>query len=177
MRGWPARIGVAAVLAVPLHLAMVWAVPRAITLTALHRIAAISGYNRAVFPPPPDEHARAVVMPSPDLLYAACAFDVSARPVLIAARPSKGYWSLAFYAANSDNFFSLNDREAHGAPVEVVLVGPRGAEIPERYRAARVVRAPTSTGLMLTRSLVTDPAGQAEATDARAATRCEDIQP
>ena len=62
-----------------------------------------------LFPPMTDASQRRVVMPSPDLLYATCAFDVRQRPLRIQADPKlPGYWSIALYAANSDNFFVLN---------------------------------------------------------------------
>ena len=81
--------------------------------------------NGAFFPPMTDHTARRVVMPSPDLLYALCSFDLSAGPWRIQADPrTPQYWSVALYAANSDNFWVGNDAEAHGRPLDVLLLRP-----------------------------------------------------
>ena len=63
-----------------------------------------------------DENARAIVRPSPDLLYAGCAFDLADGPLRIQATvPRDTYWSLSMFAANTDNFFVVNDRAAKSA--------------------------------------------------------------
>jgi len=115
-----------------------------------------------------------VVMPSPDLLYATCAFDVRQRPLRIQADPKlPGYWSIALYAANSDNFFVLNDRQAAGAPVDLVLVGPDTAKPGVLPAGAKVVTAPGGRGLLLMRVLVGDYAVERESVEAaRRTLRC-----
>jgi len=160
-------------LAAALHVLVVWLIPRAITAVFLRRIAAQAGYNEVVLPPLPTEKSRDVVKPSPDLLYALCIFDISAGPVRISARPSPGYWSIALYARNSDNFFHLNDLEVKGDHVELILSDAgRSAELQARYPDAIVVRPASSVGLMLTRSLVLDPGDIKTVIDARSSTHC-----
>jgi uncharacterized membrane protein len=86
-------------------------------------------------PPMTDHHSRRIVMPSPDLLYASCTFDVSTKALRIRAAPdAPGYWSIAPYAANSDNFFVLNDRQAAGGGTQLVCAPSAPAS---RRRAAR----------------------------------------
>jgi uncharacterized membrane protein len=165
------------VLAALLHVLVVWLVPRAITGAFISRTAKQVGYNTVTLPPLPTDKSRGVVKPSPDLLYAVCVFDVSAGPVRITAKPPEGYWSLALYGRNSDNFFTLNDREIQGDQVELILVSARDtADIAARHPSAILVRPPGNTGLMLARSLVPGPGNIEPVLVARAETRCEALK-
>jgi uncharacterized membrane protein len=136
------------------HFATVYATPWVIMARAIRTVAA-EGYNRPQFPPRADETSRTIVRPSPDLLYAACAFDVSGGAVRITAEvPPQTYWSISLFGANTDNFYKRNDLEAEGRRVDLVLVR-RGATnaVPAETRR---VEAPTDRGIILTRTLVGD---------------------
>lgn len=165
--------------AVLTHALAVWALPRLIMNRVLSRVTAEAQTPGAVFFPPLTDHLqRRVVMPSPDLLYAGCAFDVSQRPLRIRADPkSPQYWSIALYASNSDNFFVINDRQAAGAPVDLVLRTDSSTR-PDAATAAgaREVIAPSSTGLLLMRVLVTDYEREKDTVEAaRRSLRCEPL--
>ena len=87
------------------------------------KASATFGKNQTYFPAPVTASSRDIVLPSPDLLYSVCVFDVSQGPVRVTANPQlKSYWSVALYAANSDNFFVINDRKAGDKPVDLWLV-------------------------------------------------------
>jgi len=93
--------------------------------------------------------SRAIVRPSPDFAYSACPYDLSQGPVLIQVAPWDAYWSLSLYADNSDNFFTLNDREARfGGDVTLVRAGHAHPE-----RASMVVESPSQRGIALVRRL------------------------
>src|SRR5215471_11605738 len=102
---------------------------------------------------PPRRRVATVVMPSPDLLYSACAYDASDRPVLITAELPDGYWSVSAFANNTDNFFVQNDRTASNHRVRVVLSAQ-----PHFHDAVggTVVQVPSKTGIILFRQLVLD---------------------
>ena len=119
--------------------------------------------------------SRAIVKPSPDLLYCRCLFDVTRRPMKVttAAVPDT-YWSVAFYAANTDNFFVWNDRQAAGKATTIVLVG-KGQTVPPQAEGTIVVSAPTPRGLILFRTLINDDAKLAEIDQARRAAKCESM--
>ncbi|MGD0354078.1 MAG: DUF1254 domain-containing protein [Dehalococcoidia bacterium] len=96
---------------------------------------------------------RMVVRPSPDLVYSILLYDVSQQPIRFKAQiPADTYWSVAFYAANTDNFFVLNDQQVQSNPVEILLV-KQGAAIPENEKA-QVVVSPSDRGIMLVRHLL-----------------------
>lgn len=156
-RLWFYRILTLALTALVVHLAVVWAVPRVIMYRVMNGpdAQAMQMLNRAAFLPAVDASSRKVVMPSPDMLYSACVYDVSAAPVRVRAHPAlKTYWSIALYGANSDNFFVLNDRQAGQAPVDLWLVskGPNTAT-PAVPPGARVVVVPSPRGFLLMRVL------------------------
>jgi uncharacterized membrane protein len=117
--------------------------------------------------------SRRIVKPSPDLLYSQCVFDVSRRPLKITtAAPAGTYWSVALYAANTDNFFVLNDTEAKGHPATIVLMG-QGQTVETQPEGTRVVTAPTTKGIVLFRTLIDDDAREADLDQQRRAAKCE----
>jgi len=159
------------------HLLAVWALPRAI-MWRLSATASTEERAGVYLPPMTDATQRRIVMPSPDLLYATCSIDVSQRPMRIRADPkTPNYWSIALYAANSDNHFVLNDRQAGGTPVDLVVVGPKAyTQAPVLPRGTRVVNAPSAQGLLLMRVLVADYAAEREVVEAaRRTLRCEPL--
>lgn len=172
---WYLRLEVLVGLALVTHMLVVWAIPYGI-MAALSAAAPAEGRGPGLvyFPPMTDHTQRRVVLPSPDLLYATCAFDVRQQALRIQADPKlAGYWSIALYAANSDNFFVLNDRQAAGAPVDIVLVAPGAAIPPALPDGARVVTATSGRGLLLMRVLVGNYAAEREAVEAaRRTLRC-----
>ena len=186
MKPWQRLTLLAGVVAVIAHLITVWAVPRLIMREAMSRIGqetAAQGVAQAatgVYLPPPTDHAqRRIVMPSPDLLYATCAADLSRGPLRVSARVEHPrYWSIALYGANSDNFFVVNDREAMSAPtsgrIDLWITAPDTDRDPSKVPdGATVVEAPSTRILLLMRLLLTDdPADLASAQVARATLRC-----
>ena len=181
-RRWLLRALAVLGIAAGVHLLALWSIPRLIMARVLSTTPAQLGGSdpsvRVYFPPMTDATQRRIVMPSPDLLYAICLFDVSRQPQRIQADPRlPGYWSVAAYAANSDNFLVVNDRQLAGRPLDLVLVGARGAPagtvLPP---GARVVVAPSERGLVLMRVLVADYAAEKDVLEpARRTLRCEAI--
>jgi uncharacterized membrane protein len=167
------HLGAWLALAAAVHLAAVWALPRAIMWRVLQGVQAESREGVAL-PPMTDHEQRRIVMPSPDLLYATCAFDLRQRPLRVRADPkTPNYWSIALYAANSDNFFVLNDRDAAGRPVDLVLTST-DTPTPSLPAGARRVDAPGMRGLLLMRVLVGDYAREKAVVEtARRSLRCE----
>jgi uncharacterized membrane protein len=162
-------LGLAGVVVV--HLATVRLLPRVVMGIATAGMARVSGFNAAVFPPRADSAARTIVRPSPDLLYAGCAFDVRQHPLRIRAEvPRDTYWSLSMFAANTDNFFVVNDRQATSGVIDVVLARA-GSEValPD---GAQLVEAPSWRGIVLTRTLVTSEERLPEIDQARRRFSC-----
>lgn len=149
MSGAAKYVWAALAVAVLAHLAFIHAVPRVLMSVAMTRVAdgATNAWRLAERVTPA---SRAIVRPSPDFAYSACPYDLSEGPIAIRVAPWDGYWSLSLYAANSDNFFVIDDRETDGG-VEILLSrGPSGEQADAGVRA---VRSPSARGIALIRRL------------------------
>jgi uncharacterized membrane protein len=104
-------------------------------------------------PTPPDApvETRGIVRPSPDLAYSLCVFDLSNGPVRVTAAPWEDYVSLSLYAANTDNFWARNDRQAGGKAIGIVLAA-KGDGRPTPAGVERV-ESPSAKGMALIRRL------------------------
>ncbi len=138
--------------AAAVHVAAVAALPYVIMSRVLGALAAQAGANTWVHPPLATDASRTVVRPSPDLAYSSAVFDVSERPLHVMVPLSAPYTSLSGFATNTDNFFAVNDQNAGGDVIDVVLVGPGTKR--EGLEGSRVVESPTDRGVLLVRRVV-----------------------
>lgn len=144
---WTALATVA--VAVAVHIITLFAIPVVIMNTAMTKypINTLMKGGRTT------AENRMIVKPCPDLVYSILLYDLSQQPIRFRAQiPTDTYWSVAFYAANTDNFFVLNDQQAESNPVDILLI-KKGAAIPENERAL-VVTSPSDRGIMLVRHLL-----------------------
>ena len=141
-----------AVGAVAIHFAAVVALPLGIMGRVLATLGAQAGVNHFAHPPLATDKSRAIVRPSPDLLYSSAVFDVSEQPLHVTVPLSAPYTSLSGFASNTDNFFAVNDQTADSDPIDVVIVGPgtpRGG-----LEGRRVIESPSDRGVLLVRRVV-----------------------
>ena len=180
---WTRHLILAVIVGATAHALTVWAVPRLIMDRIIALGAADSGLERAngvTLPPPTDHTQRRIVMPSPDLLYATCFFDLTDEPMRVTLSTDyPRYWSIALYASTSDNFFVVNDRSAPDGRVELIVTAAShdsATSIPQNS-GTRVV-SPTHRGMLLMRLLVNDdPEVRAAAESARRSLRCSGAYP
>ncbi|MGK2740247.1 DUF1254 domain-containing protein [Tepidicaulis sp. LMO-SS28] len=172
MKSWPFWIAGTLVLALIFHLAAVLSFPH--TLMALvHRGVSeqAGGANTMLHPPRPDASSRGVVRPSPDLLYSVCAFDLTQGAVKISAPVPGSYWSISLYASNTDNFFTVNDRQTRGESAAVILQTEE--QTPPAPNGIPVVISPTPKGLALIRALIPSEEALPEVEAAVKQAKCE----
>ncbi|MBY0521326.1 MAG: DUF1254 domain-containing protein [Sphingomonas sp.] len=144
-------------------------VPRALMALAVSRVSQAGGPNRMTHAPVVTAQSRAIVRPSPDLLYSSCPFDVSKGPVLIdVATVPAPYWSLSIFDSETNVAFVRNNVEADGQPLRVA-VALAGQAVPAGYRAVRVTG---SRGIALVRILFDRETPVASLDRARRASRC-----
>lgn len=154
MSNWLIYLLIIVLGAVAAHVLFVRAFPRLVMLI-VGRVFK-GPVNEMIHMPPTTADSRAVVRPSPDLLYSAIIYDVSRKPLLIEAAIPETYWSISFFANNTDNYFVENDHDI-GAPTgRFILVG-KGQRPPDDS-TARIVEAQSDKGAILLRSLVRDAA-------------------
>jgi uncharacterized membrane protein len=155
MKRWLFRILATLVLAAVFHVLTVMAFPTAMMVALSWKSKDLGRSSNVLYHQPRvTADSRAVVRPSPDLLYSVCSYDVSKVPLRISASVPDTYWSLSFFASNTDNFFVINDREVKATPVDIVLVGPGTSY--KNPGTALVVTSPSNRGVALIRILITD---------------------
>jgi uncharacterized membrane protein len=158
MKPWKSGLLGFGIIAVATYYAVLAGTPYLIMWRTIGGVARqAGGFNKPLATKLPTAASRSIVKPSPDLLYTACAFDIAAGPVLIGGSPRETYWSMALYGSNTDNFFVVNDRQAQGEPVHIVLVTPDMRDrIPAKYKSLRIIEPPSNKGIALFRYLVLD---------------------
>jgi uncharacterized membrane protein len=169
---WTLTVLVGAVL---VHVAATWALPRVIMNVAMTRIGGEGGINRFSHAARASHEFKAVVRPSPDLNYSICVLDVGAGPVRIEAPVSAPYTSVSVFAANTDNVFAQNDKDAAADGTVSVIVAREGAETADARAAdasANVVYLPGDKGLALVRRVITSDAQNAQLNALRESSIC-----
>jgi uncharacterized membrane protein len=149
MRGAVKYLWAALAVALVSHFVFVQAVPRFLMGVAMKRVGR-GEYNAWRLADRVTPASRAVVRPSPDFAYSACAYDLEHGPVTISVAPWNEYWSLSLYAANSDNYFVVGDREVQGAAVITLL---RDAPPDLGSADGVIVESPSTRGIALIRRL------------------------
>jgi uncharacterized membrane protein len=148
--------------------------PRLIEARALARFGAA---NTMHFARRPDASSRGVVRPSPDMLYAACPFDLANGPLRLTAKvPHSTYWSVSAYDAATDNFFVRDDRQLAGDSIEIIAIR-RGMALPPLGNTPErvILFAPTERGLFLIRLLINDETQLAALDAIRHQAACETV--
>lgn len=137
------------------HIAAVALIPNAIMFIYFERMkSANTELNKIYHAPPINASFREVVLPSPDLLYSYCIYDLSKGPVLITAEvPENTYWSVSLYDSATNNFLTLNDRQA-GKLAKILLVKEQTHLEKLKDVDAVVVRAKSEKGLVLFRTFI-----------------------
>lgn len=156
-RGQQLVLWIAATLAIALlvHFATLYELPRRIMAVTLRRIGAP---NTMHFGSRPTAASRGVVRPSPDILYASCPYDLSAGPLRVTASvPHSTYWSISAFDAATNNFFVRNDRQVEGNSFELLLMRHRQAmPPPDNVPDRAIVFSPSGRGLILMRTVIDD---------------------
>jgi uncharacterized membrane protein len=155
---WIKRFAVILVLSVIFHLIFITVFPGAMMYAVLQIIRGDRAVNTLYHGEPETAGRDPVPMTSPNLLKSTCIFDVSEKPLRITASVPDIYWSISFYASNTDNFFVRNDEQVPSKEVKLLLVNREYIHTGDE----EVVVSPTDTGFMIIRMLITHPEGLEE---------------
>lgn len=178
-------------MAVALYFVGLAGIPFGVMKMVQSRIGGLSGKNTMIHAERPSHTSRAVVRPSPELLYSICSFDLSQGPLhVMSGAPNGTYWSVAFYRDNTDNFFVVNDKGTGGARADVILYSAEQMAAGKdafdtRYKiagnaalsSAVGVESPSLTGLVLIRTLINDEARLPEIDAERRMGTCGSLTP
>lgn len=151
MARWTGPLIAGAIAAAIAGYAALEATPNVLMKLAEHRIATLGGINRLAHAPVVTAASRAVVRPSPDLLYSSCVFDASRGAVLVdvPAIPAP-YWSLSVFDQQTNVAFVRNNLQTGGKPMAIAIVA-RGASAPADRPSVAV---PGGKGIALVRILI-----------------------
>ena len=128
------------ILAGAVHATAVILLPGLIMGGAMNKVSQQSGVNAVFHSPAATHESRTVVRPSPDLLYSGCAFNLTQTNLRVSAPvPAEGYWSLAFFDANTDTFLVQNNQGDLSGSLDILLVG-RGQDAPRPMARAQLKR-------------------------------------
>jgi|HubBroStandDraft_5_1064220.scaffolds.fasta_scaffold359247_2 uncharacterized membrane protein len=171
---WLARnwlyLAMTLMIAAAAHVASVVYLPDLIMARTMAKLAGAGGVNTMLHGARATDASRAVVRPSPDLLYSTCVYDLDkagGRLRVHAAGMPRTYWSVSAFDARTDNFYVLDDRQARSGAFDVTFAGPGAAAHPGD------IRSPTARGIILVRTLIESEARLAAIDAARRAARCE----
>ncbi len=140
--------------AVAAYQASIVMTPRLMMLLVITKLSKLGGINTITHAPRADENQRRIVMPSPDLLYSYCVFDLRQGPLRVHADiPAETYWSLSAFDTQTDNFFVVDDRNAGSTTVDILLAANHEQEA-ALSPGEQLVRSPSKRGLLLFRTLV-----------------------
>ncbi|MCC7347338.1 MAG: DUF1254 domain-containing protein, partial [Variibacter sp.] len=106
-----------------------------------------------------------------------CRYDLSAAPLKLRTQISPTYTSVTFYNRNGVVFYAITDRAAGRRVIELDLMTPQQRstiqEDEETTAADRlVVESPTTTGLIILRSLAPEPGALPTARGVLASASC-----
>lgn len=160
------------------HLVTLHAYPGRVMAETMARMSQSGArMNQWIHRPRVTEASRGVVRPSPDLAYSTCVFDLGAGPLAITVEPWGDYMSLSLYAANTDNFYTLNDRAMPDSGARVIVHSPSQTVDPAaRAGAHAVVESPSPRGVALLRRLAPTAARFADADAARGVETCSPLE-
>lgn len=136
------------------HLAAIIIFPSVVLHRVADQVETEVGVNQVALPPATSPAMALADRPSPDLLFAVCSYNVAGAPVRVTSPVSDTFWSLGLYDVDTKRFFSLNERQAGGRRVELVLVGPAGSA--QGIPPSQIVEAPSFNGMVVIRFLVKD---------------------
>lgn len=125
--------------------------------TAIKRNVDMTGFttkNRPLHGEPRTAKTREVVAPNPNMLFSVILYDVSKGPLLIESPVPESYWSISFFADNTDNYYVLNEQQVDSDRVKLLLVGA-GLTSPD-MPGMKIVKAQTDQGIVLFRYLIND---------------------
>ena len=159
------------------HLSTVLAMPTAATQDAYSRLSQRTPVNAVV--PLPAAAGQDATMPfmDPAFAVAVCRYDLSTGALKLHAPLSQAYTSVTFYTRNSVAYYAINDRAAGRRSIELdLMTAEQHAQLPaeEDVTAADrlIIESPTTTGLILLRTLAPEPGLMPMARRALAGAQC-----
>ena len=171
-------IALAVVLAGLIHVIAVLTLPQLAPRNAHARLAALGPANTIIQLPAVNPGQQVMPNMAPDVLYAACFFDLSEGPVRLRANIPDELWLIAFYTPIGENFYTVIGADMKRGNVDLIVttkdqaVTDATGDSPEAFENLVVVNSPVTNGIALIRAPLAGPSRSGEAERALKATYC-----
>jgi uncharacterized membrane protein len=164
------------------HLTTVLYLPRTATNDAYSRHVPITTVNTVVPLPQPGPNGAVMPFMDPSFATAVCRYDLSEGPLKLSAPVSQAYTSVSFFTRYGSAFYAITDRAAGRRTIELDLMTEAQRKlVPEEEDVTSadrlIVDAPTTTGLILIRTLIPEPSLISMAQRAAASAKCQIQKP
>ena len=159
------------------HLVSVLVLPRIATEDAYSRLTPITKLNAVTQLAPADPANALMPYMDPAFAVAICRYDLSGGSIKLAVPVSQAYTSVSFYTRNEVAYYAINDRSAGKKVIELdLMTEAQHADLPEEEDVTAadrlIIESPTTTGLILLRTLAPEPGLMPMARRALAGAQC-----
>jgi uncharacterized membrane protein len=118
----------------------------------------------------------------PAFATAVCRYDISERPIKLTAPVVSAYTSVSFYTRLGVAYYDINDRSAGRRVIELdLMTSEQRSQLPEDEDITAadrlIVESPTTTGLILLRTLAPEPGLMQLAHSALEQSSCRPLEP
>ena len=160
------------------HLVTVLMLPRTATQDAYSRLEPVTPVNTIIAVPEPTPQNAVVPFMDPAFATAVCRYDLSKGALKLTAPVRAAYTSVSFYTRGDVAYYAINDRAAGRRVIELELMtAAQRALLPEEEDVTAadrlIVESPSTTGLVVLRTLAPEPGQMATAREALTAARCQ----
>jgi uncharacterized membrane protein len=163
-----------------IHAAAVFGVPYVASRDGWSRLAELSESNQLYILPIAGAEMPLPFM-APDVAYAFCRFDLTAKNVLLQTELGDPSWSIAVSGRRGENFYFISGVEAKRRELRMLLV-PR-ARLAEEASTERseegdeqiIVITPEMTGIAVIRATIRGPSFATDTINALQSARCETV--
>jgi uncharacterized membrane protein len=143
------------------HLSTVLYLPRTATQDAYSRLTPITTVNTVVTLPSSSMPTATLPFMDPAFATAVCRYDLSLSSLKLTTPISPAYTSVSFYTRHGLAYYAINDRAAGRRIIELELMTPaQHNQLPEEEDITAadrlIIESPTSTGLIVIRTMVTE---------------------
>jgi uncharacterized membrane protein len=160
-----------------IHVAIVFLVPTLAGKDAWAAMGRLGPDGQFHVVPMPEAGAEAIPDLDPRMMDAVCRFSLAGGPVRVSANLPDEFWSVAIFDRRGRNVYSLNDRAAERAHLDLAILTPvQMAQMrqnpPASLESAIVLEQPLDLGFVVIRAFVPDDSMLPTVTAALAGADC-----
>lgn len=163
------KVATLGVFGAAVHICIILFLPFLAQGDAWGRLENMSKVNEMTLLPGSDSKQRSIAFMAPDVRYAACRYDLSNGPLQLRAPLPNDLWSIALYSRHGENYYLISGRDVQSRAVNLLVVVDKTIdnEKPEERNLSGTgndvlreitVSAPSTTGIILIRAPIPNPA-------------------